>query len=170
MNSKHSEDQHYLWWIILIGVFGALIYLLSPMLTPFLLAAVIAYICNPLVSWLSVQKISRTLGTVLVMLLSLGVFTAMILVMMPLFEKEIMRLVERTPDYLETVKSQWIPWLKTTLGIDLQLNVAMLRQALAEHWKSAGGVAAKMLPSLTSGGIVVLDFLMSLLLVPVVLF
>jgi predicted PurR-regulated permease PerM len=170
MNSKHSEDQHYLWWIILIGVFGALIYLLSPMLMPFLLAAVIAYICNPLVSWLSVQKISRTLGTVLVMLLSLGVFTAMILVMMPLFEKEIMRLVERTPDYLETVKSQWIPWLKTTLGIDLQLNVAMLRQALAEHWKSAGGVAAKMLPSLTSGGIVVLDFLMSLLLVPVVLF
>lgn len=84
------------------------------------------------------------------MLLSLGVFTALILVMMPLFEKEIMRLVERTPDYLETVKSQWIPWLKTTLGIDLQLNVAMLRQALAEHWKSAGGVAAKMLPSLTS--------------------
>ncbi len=46
----------------------------------------------------------------------------------------------------------------------------MPRQALAEHWKSAGGVAAKMLPSLTSGGVAVLDFLMNLLLAPVVLF
>lgn len=170
MNSKHSEDQHYLWWIILIGVLGALIYLLSPILTPFLLAAVIAYMGNPLVSWLSTRKISRTLATVLVMLLSLGAFTTLILVMMPLFESEIMRLLERAPDYLETVKNQWIPWLKTTLGIDLQLDVAMLRQAVAEHWKSAGGVAAKMLPSLTSGGMVILDFLMNLLLVPVVLF
>lgn len=170
MNAKHSEDPHYLWWIILIGVLGVLIYLLSPILTPFILAAVIAYICNPLVSWLSTKKISRTVGTILVMLLSLGAFTALILVMVPLFEKEIMRLVERAPDYLETVKEQWIPWLKNTLGIDLQLDITMLRQTLAEHWKSAGGVAAKMLPSLTSGGMVVLDFLMNLLLVPVVLF
>ncbi|MDV6343569.1 AI-2E family transporter [Nitrosomonas sp. Is37] len=170
MNTKHSEDQHSLWWIILIGVLGGLIYLLSPILTPFILAAVIAYICNPLVSWLLIKRISRTLGTVLVMLLSLGAFIALILVMVPLFEKEIMRLVERAPDYLEIVKELWIPSLKTTLGIDLQLDVAMLRQALVEHWKSAGGVAAKMLPSLTSGGMAVLDFLMNLLLTPVVLF
>lgn len=170
MSTKHSEDQHFLWWIILIGVLGALIYLLSPILTPFILAAVIAYICNPLVSWLSTKRISRTLGTVLVMLLSLGAFIALILIMVPLFEKEIMRLVERAPDYLEIIKELWIPWLKTTLGIDLQLDVVILRQALAEHWKSAGGVAAKMLPSLTSGGMAVLDFLMNLLLTPVVLF
>ena len=170
MNAKHSGDHYYLCWIILIGVFGSMIYLLSPILTPFLLAAVIAYICNPLVSWLAAKRISRTIGTVLVMLLSLCTLIGMILVMMPLFEKEIMRLIERTPDYLETLKNNWIPWLKTTLGIDLKLDVAGLRQALAEHWESAGGVAAKMLPSLRSGSMVVLDFLMNLLLVPVVLF
>lgn len=170
MTPKYSEDWHYFGWFVSIGVLAALIYLLSPILTPFLLAAVIAYICNPLVSWLSARKISRTLGTVLVMLLLLGAFTALVLIMMPLFEREFMRLVTRMPDYLETVKDHWIPWLKTTLGIDLQLDVTMLRQAMTEHWKSAGGIAAKILPSLTSGGMAVLNFLMNVLLVPVVLF
>lgn len=89
---------------------------------------------------------------------------------MPLFEREISRLIERTPEYLEIIREIGIPWLKSTLGIDLQLDITVLKQALAEHWKSAGGIAAKMLPSLTSGGMVVLDFIMNLLLVPVVLF
>lgn len=170
MTPKYSEDWHYFGWFVSIGVLAALIYLLSPILTPFLLAAVIAYICNPFVSWLSARKISRTFGAVLVMLLLFGAFTAMVLIMMPLFEREFTRLVTRMPDYLETVKDHWIPWLKTTLGIDLQLDVTMLRQAMTEHWKSAGGIAAKILPSLTSGGMAVLNFLMNVLLVPVVLF
>ncbi|HNP51851.1 MAG TPA: AI-2E family transporter [Nitrosomonas nitrosa] len=167
---SHSRDRQYLWWFVLIGLFGVLIYLLSPILTPFMLAAVIAYICNPLVSWLSAKKISRTLGAIVVMLLLVGAFATLILIMMPLFEREFTRFVTRMPDYLEIARDHWIPWLNARLGIDLQLDVTMLRQALTEHWRSAGGIAAKMLPSLTSGGIAILDFLMNLLLVPVVLF
>lgn len=170
MDSKHSIDRHFLFWVLLIAVSGSLTYLLSPILTPFLLAAVIAYICNPFVSWLNTHNISRTIGTILVMVLSLAIFTALILVMMPLFEREILRLIERTPEYLETIRETGIPWLKSTLGIDLQLDIAVLKQAFTEHWKSAGGIAAKMLPSLTSGGMAILDFIMNLLLVPVVLF
>ncbi len=170
MDSKHSIDRDFLFWVLFIAGCGFLTYLLSPILTPFLLAAVIAYICNPFVSWLNSHNISRTIATILVMVLSLAVFTALILVMMPLFERETLRLIERMPDYLETIRETGIPWLKTTLGIDLQLDVTALKQAFADHWKSAGGIAAKMLPSLTSGGMAVLDFIMNLLLVPVVLF
>jgi len=36
---------------MLACVMSGLIYLLSPILTPFLLAAVIAYICNPMVAF-----------------------------------------------------------------------------------------------------------------------
>lgn len=170
MDPKHSVDRHFLFLALLIAAFGFLTYLLSPILTPFLLAAIIAYICNPLVSWLNTHNISRTIGTILVMVLSLAVFTALMLIMMPLFEREISRLIERTPEYLETIRELGIPWLKSTFGIDLQLDITVLKQAIADHWKSAGGIAAKMLPSLTSGGMAILDFIMNLLLVPVVLF
>lgn len=165
-----SKDLHYLWWLVLGCVVGTLIYLLSPILTPFLLAAIIAYICNPMVSYLAARKIPRTLGTVLIMLLLLSAFIALILIMVPIFEKEVSRLVEIMPLYLEMFRNNLLPWTETRLGISLQLDIGALKQAVSEHWKSAGGVAAKVLPSLTSGGMAVVEFFVNLVLVPVVLF
>ena len=170
MNTEYSGSLHYLWWLVLACVAGGLIYLLSPILTPFLLAAVIAYICNPMVSYMADRKIPRTMGAVLVMLLLLGVFAALILIMVPLFEKEANRLLDKMPAYLDMLKNHVIPWLESRLDISLQPDMNVLREALSEHWKSAGGVAAKMLPSLTSGGMAVVEFVVNLLLVPVVLF
>ena len=170
MNPQHSDDLHYLWWLALACVAGVLVYLLSPILTPFLLAAVIAYICNPLVTRLAAKKIPRALGTVLVMLLLLGAVVVLILIMMPLIVQEVSLLIERTPAYLETLKSSLIPWLQTRLGISLQLDTEMLKQTLAQHWQSAGGLAARLILWLTSGGKAAVSFLLTLLLVPVVLF
>lgn len=170
MDSKHSDDLHYLWWLALTTVAGMLIYLLSPILTPFMLAGIVAYICNPLMTRLAAGKVSRTFGALLVMVLLLGVFVALLLIMLPLFEKEVSRLIERAPAYLETIKSNLIPWLEAYLGISLKMDIATLKQLLAQHWQSAGGAAVKLLPSLTSGGMAVVEFFVNLLLVPVVLF
>jgi predicted PurR-regulated permease PerM len=161
---------HYLWWLALGCVVGALVYLLSPILTPFLLAAVIAYICNPMVSCLAARKIPRTLGTILVMLLLLSIFVALILIMVPIFEKEVLRLINKTPAYLEMLRDNLVPWIEAQFGVNLQPDIGMLKQAISEHWQKAGGVAAKVLPSLTSGGMAVVEFFVNLVLVPVVLF
>ncbi len=170
MSTEHSGSLLYLWWLLLACVTGGLIYLLNPILTPFLLAAVIAYICNPMMRYMADGKIPRTVGAVLVMLLLLGVFAALILVMVPLFEKEANRLLDKMPVYLDMLKNHVIPWLESRLDISLQPDMNVLREAISEHWKSAGGVAAKVLPSLTSGGVAIVEFLVNLLLVPVVLF
>lgn len=157
-------------WTASIGLCGGLIYLLSPILTPFLLAAVIAYICNPMVTWLEFHKISRTLGTVLVMLLAISALSVMVLIMLPLFEKEISRLIERLPFLLDALKIRVIPWLEANFNLDLQLDIAAFRQIILDHWQSAGGMAVKMLPGLKIGGLVILEFIMNVLLLPVVLF
>lgn len=170
MNDKYSPDSRLLWYLAVIGMASALIYLLSPILTPFFLAAVIAYICNPLVTWLQTRKIPRTLSTIFVMLMTMGVFIAIVLILLPLFEKEAARLIEQIPFFLDLVKNQFIPWLENNFNIELQIDIASLKEILAEHWQSAGGVAAQMLPSLKSGGLILLTFLMNLVLVPVVLF
>ena len=169
-SEEHANDLHYLWWLLLACVTGGLLYLLSPILTPFLLAAVIAYICNPMVSRLARHNIPRTAGTILVMLLSLVAFGALILIMVPLFEKEASRLLDKMPAFLDMLKNHIIPWLETRLDISLEPDMELLKEAVSEHWQSAGGVAAKILPSITSGGMAVVEFLVNLLLVPVVLF
>lgn len=170
MSDEPSKDWHALWWLALACVSGGLLYLLSPILTPFLLAAVIAYICNPIVTRLATKGIPRTLGAVLVMLLLLGIFAALILIMVPLFEKEASRLLDKMPGYWDILRNQVIPWLEARFAINVQPDMAVLKEAISEHWQSAGGMAAKVLPSLTSGGMAVVEFLVNLLLVPVVLF
>jgi predicted PurR-regulated permease PerM len=170
MDNKYSLDSHLILYLVLIGIVSGLIYLLSPILTPFLLAAVIAYICNPTVTWLEARKIPRTLSTTFMMLLTMGLFTILALILFPLFEKEVSRLIERIPFFLDLIKSQLIPWIEERFNVELQIDIASLKQMLTENWENAGGVAAQLLPSLKSGGLIVLTFLMNLVLVPVVLF
>ncbi|MEE8254050.1 MAG: AI-2E family transporter, partial [Nitrosomonadaceae bacterium] len=110
------------------------------------------------------------LGTILVMTLLLSLFTALILIIAPLFEREASRLIEKAPAYLETVRDGLAPWLETQLGISLQLDITLLKQTLTQNWQSAGGIVAKLVPSFTSGGVAIMEFLLNLVLVPVVLF
>ena len=170
MDNKHSANLHYLWWLALATIVGLLIYLLSPILTPFLLAGIIAYIFNPLVTKIELWKINRSLGTILVMVFLLCILTALIIIITPLFERKISLLIEKMPVYLETIRSGLVPWLETQLGINLQLDAAQLKLVLQQHWQDTGGVLAKLIPSIQSSGVATMEFVLNMLLMPVVLF
>lgn len=170
MDNKHSANLHYLWWLALATIAGLLIYLLSPILTPFLLAGIIAYIFNPLVTKIELWKINRSLGTILIMVFLLCILTALIIIITPLFERKISLLIEKIPVYLETIRSGLVPWLEAQLGINLQLDAAQLKLVLQQHWQDTGGVLAKLIPSIQSSGVATMEFVLNMLLMPVVLF
>jgi predicted PurR-regulated permease PerM len=170
MDNKHSANLHYLWWLALASIVGLLIYLLSPILTPFLLAGIIAYIFNPLVTKIKLWKIPRSLGAILVMALLLCIFTALIIIITPLFERKVFLLIEKTPVYLETIRSGLVPWLETQLGIKLQLDAAQLKLVLMQYWQDTGGILVKLIPSIKSSGVATMEFFLNVLLMPVVLF
>ena len=83
-----ANSRFWAWAAIGLAVAG-LLYLLSPILAPFLFAAILAYILDPLVERLARRRVPRTLAVVLVLLLLLAVFAALVLVVLPLFYKEI---------------------------------------------------------------------------------
>ena len=170
MDNKHSANLHYLWWLALATIAGLLIYLLSPILTPFLLAGIIAYIFNPLVTKIELWKINRSLGAILIMAFLLCILTALIIIITPLFERKISLLIEKMPVYLETIRSGLVPWLEIQLGINLQLDATQLKLVLQQHWQDTGGVLAKLIPSIQSSGVATMEFVLNMLLMPVVLF
>jgi predicted PurR-regulated permease PerM len=157
------------WLAVAIVLFGAL-YLLGPILAPFVAAAILAYICNPLVARLCAWKLPRTLAVVLVMLGLVLVFVALLLIMLPLLQKEIALLVVRAPEWLETTRMHLLPLLQQWFGINLEWDVQALKNLLLTHWQSAGGVAAKLLPWLESGGGMLLGLMMNLILIPVMFY
>lgn len=157
-------------WLSLAAAVVLLLYLLSPILTPFVAAGILAYICNPLVQRLCAWKIPRTLAVVLVMGGLLLLFGLLLLIMLPLLEKEISRLMARLPDWIEAARLRLLPKLQQWVGADLQWDSQAVKDMLLSHSQIAGGVAAKLLPWLGSSGGAIIAVLINLLLIPVALF
>ncbi len=170
MTPKILAEPNNLWWFILAAVFVALLYFLSPILAPFLFAAILAYISNPLVSWLARHRVRRALGVVLVMLLLGGLFVLLLLILLPLFIKEVRLLSERLPGFLAQLNDNLVPWIKARFGAELQFDLVALKKLIGDNLQGADGLGMKLLDSLRIGGIALLGFMVNLLLVPVVLF
>ena len=170
MTPKILAEPNKLWWFIPAAVLIALLYFLSPILAPFLFAAILAYISNPLVGWLARKRVPRALGAAAVMLLFGGLFLLLLLILLPLFIKEVRLLSERLPGFLVQLNENLAPWIKARFGAELQFDLAGLKKLLSENLQGADGLGIKLLDSLRIGGLAVLGFLVNLLLVPVVLF
>ena len=146
---------------------GGLVYLLGPILTPFLAGALLAYIFDPLVDRLEKHGWSRVSGTVAVIVLAgLAVF-GLILIALPLFQGQIAELSQRLPAFLDLLQTRFLPWLSQTFGIAAAPNLDTIKTWLTEQ---ATENSAAWLPSLQTGALAVLGVAVNLLLIPVVMF
>ncbi len=157
-------------WLSFAAVAVLLLYLLAPILTPFVAAGILAYICNPLVQRLAVRKVPRTLAVALVMGGLILLFGMLLLIMLPLLEKEISLFVTRLPDWVEAARTRLLPQLQQWFGVSLEWDSQALKKLLLSHWQSAGGAAGKLLPWLGSSGGAIVAALVNLLLIPVAMF
>ncbi len=156
-------------YIALIAAGGYLLYLLSPILSPFLLAAALAYLCDPLVDRLEARKVKRGLGTALVLLGLVLLFVVLALILTPLVQAQARLLVQQVPRLVEWGSQTALPWFSSTFGVDLMRDQAEVLVWLKGHVAELSRLT-QYLPGLTNGGLAILGFLANLLLVPVVLF
>lgn len=146
-----------------------LVYLLTPILTPFVLAGILAYVCNPLVERLEGLELPRTLAVVIV-IVALGLLVAgLLVVLVPLLQDEVILLVQRIPDAIALLNEHVTPWLREH-GIRLQLDAASLRKLVNSHLADLQGVGTQLFSSLRIGGRALLGIVTTLMLTPVVLF
>ena len=155
-------------WLLLVAAVGFLLYLLAPILAPFLFAAILAYICNPLVDRMARRGVPRTAGAALVLLLLLALFAAVMLVVLPLLVRQVRAMMEQVPLYLDWLRTTVEPWLLRYF--DIQVDLDLVKQWLAGHMSEIQSVAVKLLPSLKTGGLALVGFVVDAVLVLVVLF
>lgn len=170
MLSKLSDSQK--WLLLGVLVFGGwLIYLLAPVLTPFLISALLAYLGDPLVDRLEARKFSRTLGVVVVFTIMTLLFLILLLVMIPLLEKQISILIEKVPQWIDWFQQSVLPGIASYAGFETpSLDTSAFKRALMGNWQSLSGALGEMFGKLTHSGLVVVNWLAFLLLIPVVTF
>jgi len=158
-------------WLVALFLIGWLIYQLSPILSPFLVGILLAYLGDPLVDRLERWKLSRTWGVILVFSLFTLLCLLLLLVLVPMLGKQLMHLYELAPLGLDWLQLTALPWVQARFGLDDDFwRVDQLKSAFSANLGSTKDVVAIILSQATASSIALLAWLANLLLVPVVCF
>jgi predicted PurR-regulated permease PerM len=165
-----TDSQKWLLFLI-IGLTVWLIYLLAPVLTPFVVSMMLAYLGDPLTDRLEGYRLSRTLAVTVVFLTMTLVFVLILLWLIPQLEQQLGRFIDSLPAYAQFLNETVIPWLNRRFNLGIApFETQAVVDLIKSHWQTAGGAAKSLLSSLSHSGGVILSGLMNLLLIPVVTF
>lgn len=151
----------------------ALLWLLTPVLAPFVVAAVLAYALTPVVDWLDARCrgwMPRVVAVVVVELLLLIAGLSLLLLVVPILSKELPLMRAQVPVLLESL-NQWAKPLLGQFGVKLALDIESVKVFLLKYLNANFEDAfSSLLSSLKLGGSVALALIGNVVLIPVVLY
>ncbi len=163
-------DSRLIFQLALVVAAAWLVYLLAPILTPFLVSALLAYLGNPAVNRLVRWRWPRPLAVVLVFLLFVLLVAVLLFFLLPALQAQITSFIAKAPFYFDWLQNTALPWLQAMLGVELTLDVAAIRQTLLGHWREVGDWATAFFLYVARSGLSIIGWFVSALLVPVVTF
>lgn len=164
-----SQANKLLFYVVLGVVTAGLVYLLAPILTPFLVAALLAYLSNPLVTQLMKWHISRLTAVIIVFFILLIGFSFLIFLLVPVIQKQIVALIELAPIALAWAQQKIITlmlYFDVTPPNDLEgftLNNVQPENIL----RASGGVKWLLQAMLHSSKVFILDLINTILTIVV---
>jgi len=157
-------------WTTIAVLAGLVLSLLAPVLMPFLLAAVLAYVLHPLVERMHARRVPRWLGAGLAITLVMLVMAAVVLLIVPVITQQVPLLREQVPKLLEQINT-WLLPLAARFGIDLQIDVTLVREWLRSLISGhESELIEGLLSSLRIGGSALAAVIGNLFLMPIVAF
>ena len=159
-------------WTALALAVCWLVWVLAPILTPFVFALILAWLGDPLVDRLERAGRSRNVAVTLVFTAMALIVLAGLLILVPLLERQIETLIASWPHYRDWFMVTALPWVEQRLGIELTdwLDFGHLSQLVRENWDRAGGIAATVLGYLSRSGFAVIGIVANVALLPVITF
>jgi predicted PurR-regulated permease PerM len=162
--------KQYLWIVgALVVLFVALTWL-GPVLTPFLIGAILAYLGTPAVARAERRGVPRSLATLFVILFIGLLLAALFLVLIPLVQSEVGSITRKLPDLFAQFTDRVAPFLQEKFDVSVSLDFDSIRTFIAENAQEARNLSTRLLSGVKTGGAIVLSLLVNLALIPVVMF
>ena len=157
--------------LALILVVGFLIYLLAPVLTPFAIAAMFAYLFDPFVERLERLRLGRNTAVSIVFFVLTLILILVLIWLIPYLQRQISAFIRHLPGWLDWLQTVAVPWLREQLALDIDVpDMQQLVGVLQEHWREAGGVAAAVVARVSRSGVALIAGIVHLIVVPVAFF
>ena len=168
---KLSREQ-LLWILVALLATGVLIWLLAPVLTPFMISALLAYMADPVVTRLE-RRMRRDVAVSLVFVLVFALLTLTLLLILPVLIRETVDLFNRLPAYFEQLQERFQPLVEQYLGRELDLaalDAARVREILEENMANLAAAGRATWGYLSESGGRFVIWITGLFLVPLVTF
>ncbi len=159
-------------WAAVALLVGWLLWLLAPVLSPFVFAALLGWLGDPLVDRIQRRGLSRNTAVLLVFGAMMLVLVLALLLLLPLLERQVVTLVQSLPRYQNWLVGTALPWLERRTGLQLLawMDPDRLIELARAHWEQAGGVATTVLGYLSRSGFALLAVVANVVLLPVLTF
>jgi predicted PurR-regulated permease PerM len=157
-------------WLIGLALFLAALWTLSGMLLPFVAALVIAYALDPWVDVLERLRLPRAVAAIVVLILFILLLTVVALLLVPVINAQVVRLINVLPNYVQTLRNLVEPHVRDLLARLSPADVERLRGAIGQYSGDAVALLANVASRLFAGGMAVFDVLSIAFITPVVAF
>ena len=157
-------------WVVSFLVLILVLWLLSPILLPFIAGLVLAYFLDPVADALERLGLPRLMATTVILLLSILLLVLIGLLFVPILGDQIVKFAGDLPSLMQSllarfndVAPQWMKDAITKSGADIQGSVSDIAG-------KAAGWTATLLASVWSGGMALVNILSLLVVTPIVAF
>jgi len=151
-------------------VFAGLLWLLSPILLPFVVGMAIAYLLDPLANRLAKHGISRLVAALIIVGGFVVAFAILLLLMVPVLANQFSSFIDNAPAYAQRLQGLLSdpqhPWLKRIVGDKL----VGADRSVSDLTNQAMGYLSAVLASLWTRGQALISLISLVIITPVVAF
>lgn len=152
-------------------IVGLALNALAPILTPFLLGALLAYLGDPWVDRLESWGLSRAVSATLVFACIALMLIMGLMLVVPLVSRELSELMLNLPAALIWLQATAAPMIAEWTGLDpLTLDLKSVAQNFLGEWQQSGDLLGYMVGHISASGMALFGGLMTVALTPVVAF
>ena len=164
-----TESRQW-FYLAIVTIVTVLLYLVAPVLSPFIVSLTLAYMGDPVVDRLE-KHIPRAAAVSVVFFLIFILVWILLLVLIPSIERQLVIFFQKLPIYLDRIEKGVFPWVQARFNIaDVGLDMDLLKSSIQQHWAQAGNIVAKSLSTITQSGMALVGWIANLILIPVLTF
>lgn len=159
-------------WLSCVLLFAGIFWLFSPILLPFVIGAVLAYFLNPVVSKLQKKGMRRWIAVVLILSGFIIFITAILAVSAPLVARQVSQFADNMPEYSDRIMEKinpYLDWVQDKTGYDVVDEIqSKVEENIGSTLQFSQKIMASLMVGLLAGGRAIIEFVSTLLLVPIV--
>ncbi len=163
-------ERHILFWIAALAVFVGLLWLLSPILLPFVVGMALAYVLDPLANRLTKRGVSRLIAALIILGAFVLALALLLLLIAPVLAQQISGFIDNAPGYVQRLQALVSdpnhPWLKRIVGD----NLVGAGKSVGDVMNEAMGYLDTVLASLWAKGRALISIFSLVVITPVVAF